>query len=71
MRPMSDRNIKKAIALAEELLLLAWKGQEESRDPGCASLFGVVRDCGYRVRAEAERERAAHADRASKRRGCL
>ncbi len=69
MRPMSDRNIKRAIALADELLLLSWKGQAESRDLGCASLFGVVRDCGYRVRAEAEREKAAHALRVTRRRG--
>jgi hypothetical protein len=29
-------------------------------DDGCGVLFGVMRDCAYHIRAEAERERDEH-----------
>lgn len=55
-----NRNIAKSIAMAKEMIGLADEGQAESRDNGCLTLYGLVRDCGYRIKGEAERERDAH-----------
>ena len=41
-------------------MILADEGEANSRDDGCVVLYSVVRDCAYRIRAEAEREREAH-----------
>lgn len=55
-----NRNITRSMALAREMIGLAEEGQAESKDNGCLTLYGVVRDCGYRIMGEAEREKAAH-----------
>ena len=55
-----NANIRKVMQLARELLILADDGQAAARDDGCRLLFGVVQDCAYKIRLEAERERAAH-----------
>lgn len=55
-----DRNIDAAIRLACTLSALADRGEACARDDGCFVLFGVVRDCAYRIKGRAEQERAAH-----------
>ena len=60
MRPKCNKNIEAALDLARRMVVLAEKGQAESSDNGCAVLFGVLRDCAYKIRMEAERERKAH-----------
>jgi hypothetical protein len=55
-----NKHLKKTIQIAHQLIDLAEKGEAESKDNGCAVLYGVVRDCAYRIRMEAERERTAH-----------
>lgn len=52
--------IRKALACARELIILADEGEAHCQDNGCAVLYGVVRDCAYKIRAEAERERDVH-----------
>ena len=42
------------------MIILSDKGEAESQDNGCALLYGVIRDCAYRIRSEAEREQGAH-----------
>ena len=42
------------------MIILSDEGEAESIDNGCALLYGVIRDCAYRIRAEAERERDQH-----------
>ena len=42
------------------MLILADMGDLDSEDDGCRVLYGVVRDCAYKIRAQAERERDAH-----------
>jgi hypothetical protein len=52
--------IRKSIEFANELTFLADEGEAQSTDDGCALLYGVIRDCAYKIRAQAEREREAH-----------
>lgn len=55
-----DGHIKRAFELSRQLAALADSGQADSRDDGCRLLYGIVRDCAYRIRKEAERERVLH-----------
>lgn len=52
--------IKQALEKARQLIILADEGEAHCLDDGCAVLYGVVRDCAYKIRAEAEREKQAH-----------
>jgi hypothetical protein len=56
----SNRNIVQALLLARDLSSLADVGEADSTDDGCAVLFGIVRDCAYKIRGRAERERDVH-----------
>lgn len=53
-------NIRNVLRTAADLTILADKGEMAMEDDGCGVLYGVVRDCAYKIRAEAERERDAH-----------
>lgn len=55
-----NRNIKESLEEARRLTILADEGEAGSDDDGCIVLYGVIRDCAYKIRAEAERERDAH-----------
>jgi hypothetical protein len=59
MRP-ANRHILEALALARQLIILADEGEADSEDDGCVALYGEIRDCAYRIRLQAEREREAH-----------
>ena len=55
-----NRYIRQALALSRRLATLAEEGEENAADDGCAVLHGVIRDCAYRIRGRAERERDTH-----------
>ena len=55
-----NENIMKVLEISKELIILADEGEMAMEDDGCGVLYGVVRDCAYKIRAEAEREREAH-----------
>lgn len=55
-----DANIQKVIQLSREMLILADEGQAAANDDGCRLLFGIVQDCAYKIRLEAEREQRSH-----------
>jgi len=55
-----NKNIRKTLELARELTILADEGEAASKDDGCAVLYGVVRDCAYKMRAQAEKEKVSH-----------
>lgn len=55
-----NTNILEVLEFARQLIILADEGEAHSRDDGCVVLYGVVRDCAYKMRSEANRERAAH-----------
>ena len=54
-----DIFIEKVLRKSRELIDLANEG-EDGCDEGCAVLFGVVRDCGYKILGQAEKERSSH-----------
>jgi hypothetical protein len=59
----SNEYIENALRLARELIELADEGEAASEDDGCRCLYGEVRDCAYRIRARADRERRAHREK--------
>ena len=54
------KNIIKALELARRLLILADQGDAVRTDVGCGVLYGVIRDCAYKIRRQAEQELAEH-----------
>ena len=59
MKPC-DKNIKDTIQLAEDMIDLANKGDLEREDTGCGILYGVLRDCAYKLKKLAETEKENH-----------
>ena len=59
MKPC-DHNLEQALALAERMIQLADKGDEEREDTGCGILYGMLRDSGYKIKQIAEAERLKH-----------
>jgi len=59
MRPC-DKSIRKTIRLAENMLKAADEGDAVREDNGCGVLYGVLRDCGFKIMKLAQRERDAH-----------
>ena len=57
---LNNTFIRRALDYSRDLMVLADEGQAHCRDDGCAVLYGIVRDCAYKIRAEAERERDVH-----------
>jgi hypothetical protein len=68
-RTMREENInlKHLIEMATAMVALADKGNNECRDENCVSLFGLAKDCAYRVRTAAVNELASHEERDLKR----
>jgi hypothetical protein len=60
MLKATNRHIRQAIEMAGKLNGLADNGEESDPDDGCAVLFGVIRDCAYKIKGHAEKERTAH-----------
>jgi hypothetical protein len=60
MASACNEHIVEVLEMARQLLILADLGDLDSQDDGCGVLYGVVRDCAYKIRAQAERERNAH-----------
>ena len=48
-----NEQIKRALKISKELMVLADEGDACTEDDGCIVLFGVVRDCAYKIRGEA------------------
>ena len=55
-----DRNIKSTIQLAKEMIKLADKGDIDREDNGCGILYGILRDCAYKLKKMAETEKENH-----------
>ena len=45
-----------AMKLAEKMLLMADLGFETCEDDSCLLIYGVIRDCGYKIRKTVEQE---------------
>ncbi len=55
-----NQHILTALELSRSLLSLADSGQLDADDDTCHLLYAVIRDCGYKVRKQAEIERDKH-----------
>jgi hypothetical protein len=60
MNHACHNNIVKALKIAEALMDTANKGEATSGDDSCRVLFGVIRDCGYKILKQAEQQRQVH-----------
>jgi|GEM_PF-1647320 len=55
-----NKHIRCALAIAGLLIRMADDADAGSADDGCAVLGCVMRDCAYKLKAVAEREREVH-----------
>lgn len=55
-----NKNIRKILVLADEMILLADAGDADREDVGCGILYGILRDSAYKIRKLAEAEKQAH-----------
>ncbi len=52
--------IEQLMGLSKDLISFADMANGEARDDGCVCLFGLVKDCAYRIKVEAQREHLLH-----------
>jgi hypothetical protein len=64
MNHVCHNNIIKAVKIGEALMDTANMGDAASTDDSCRILFGVIRECAYKILKQAEYQRLAH-DRSS------
>ena len=57
---LCTKHIKDALAVSRELIILADDGERDSQDDGCVLLFGIIRDCAYKIKKEAGEEKNRH-----------
>ena len=55
-----DHNLKRTIQLADRMIELADRGDIDREDTGCGILYGMLRDCGYKLKRLAEDEKLKH-----------
>jgi hypothetical protein len=60
-----NENIKKTIALADEMIDLSEAGDADREDVGCGILYGILRDSAYKIKKTAEAEKQAHIKKGS------
>jgi hypothetical protein len=60
MERKCNKHLKEALNLARSLIILADDGERDSEDDSCSLLYGIVRDCAYRIKTDAECEVAKH-----------
>ncbi len=59
MKPC-DTNIKSILKIADEMIKLAHKGDEDREDNGCGILYGILLDSAYKIKKLAEEEKNVH-----------
>jgi hypothetical protein len=45
-----------AMKLAEKMLVMVKDGVPECEDDSCLMIYGIIRDCGYKIRRTVEQE---------------
>lgn len=53
----NQKYVKKALDLSRELIILADQGELKCSDNSPCVLFGILRDCAYKIKARAEEEK--------------
>jgi hypothetical protein len=64
LKPCTE-NIKKTIALADQMIELSEAGDANREDVGCGILYGILRDSAYKIKKIAEAEKMAHTKKGS------
>ncbi len=59
----ANRNLRRLAGIARRLIVLAEEGEAHSCDCSCLALYGVARDCGYRIKDLADQEWKKHQTR--------
>ena len=60
MKDRANENVQETLVLADRMLALADRGDGDREDVGCGVLYGMVRDCAYKIRQMAKAELQAH-----------
>ena len=55
-----DQNIHETLLLAERMIDLADRGDQDREDVGCGIMYGILRDSAYKLKKVAEKEKKAH-----------
>ena len=55
-----DQNIYETLLLANRMMDLADRGDQDREDAGCGILYGILRDAAYKLKKAAENEKRAH-----------
>jgi hypothetical protein len=60
MNEKTIENLKESVALSGTMLDLAERGVGGCQDDGCLVVYGIIRDCAYKIRTSAEHELKEH-----------
>jgi hypothetical protein len=63
MKRKCNEHLLEALELARRMVILADEGEACAEDDTCVVLYGIIRDCAYRIRREAEKERDSHIEK--------
>ncbi len=55
-----DENIEKTLEIAEKMIRLAHRGNDEREDDSCGVLYGILLDSGFKIKKLAKKEKLAH-----------
>ncbi|MBD3420449.1 MAG: hypothetical protein GF398_10060 [Chitinivibrionales bacterium] len=58
-----NKNLLKSIEYSRMLMFLADKGDIQREDDGCGVVYGILRDCAYKIKEVAEHEIRNHINR--------
>ena len=53
----NETALTEAVKLSERMLKLAEKGMFNCDDDSCLMVYGIIRDCGYKIRRTVEQEK--------------
>jgi hypothetical protein len=55
-----NENLLRTVRLTREMLAVADEGDRDRDDDSCGIIYGILRDCAYRIRKLAEAECEKH-----------
>jgi hypothetical protein len=61
LKNKADLQIGSILEMTDRMIVISEEGYVSCNDDGCLLLNGLVRECAYRLRDAAERERKVHA----------
>jgi hypothetical protein len=55
-----NENLLRTVEISKQMLELADRGDQDRNDNSCGILYGILRDCAYRLKDLAEKECEKH-----------